>query len=97
MARVDEDAMLGIESTLIFIACNVGEARRAEALLTEEGVDYFLSFEPFVRAGVLAVLFGASECVGVGFHVRSEQAGSCRDALGRHGLRTGIVDPDSDP
>ena len=87
--------MVDAETALIFIACNVGEAQRAETFLTQEGVDYCLSFEPFVRAGPFAALFGASECVGVGFHVLSGRAAFCRDVLGRHGLTSGIVEPDA--
>ena len=92
MARVDEDALRDSETTLVFIACNVGEARRAEDVLTQNGVDYCLSFEPFMRAGIFAALLKPSEHVGVGFTVVSGQAAFCRDLLSRHGLRIGIVD-----
>ena len=92
MARVDEDVLVDSETMLVFIACNVGEARRAEEVLTRNGIDYCLSFEPFLRAGILAGLTEASEHVGVGFSVLSGQAAFCRDLLCQHGLGVGIVD-----
>ena len=92
MARVDEERLLDCEVTLIFIACNVGEARRAEEVLTQSGVDYCLSFEPFMRTSIFAALTGATKLVGVGFSVISGQASFCRDILRRHGLRTGIIE-----
>ena len=92
MARVDEDVLPDSETLLVFIACNVGEARRAEAVLTENGVDYCLSFEPFVRSSILGLLTEASEHVGVGFSVLSGQAAFCRHLLSQNGLGVGIVD-----
>ena len=89
---MDDDVLADAEPALVFIACNVSEARRAEELLTASGVDYALSFETFVRSGPLASLFGASENVGVGLSVAPDRAAACRDLLHRHGLRSGIVD-----
>lgn len=63
MARVDEDIMLDSESTLVFIACNVGEARRAEEVLTQNGVDYCLSFEPFIRPSIEVLSKGVDRVV----------------------------------
>jgi hypothetical protein len=92
MARVDEDALCGSETALVFIACNVREARRAEDVLMGLGVDYCLSFEPFIRTSMFAAIVGPQENVGVGFTVASGDAAVCRDHLSRNGLRTGIVD-----
>jgi hypothetical protein len=92
MARVDEDVLPESETVLVFIACNVREARRAEDVLTQNGVDYCLSFEPFIRPSILALLTEASEHVGVGFSVRSGQVTFCRHVLSRNGLSIGIVD-----
>ena len=92
MARVDEDALAGSETRLVFIACNVGEARRAEDVLTQNGVEYCVSFERFIRATMFGALFGPSEHVGVGFTVVADQAALSRDVLARHGLAVGIVD-----
>lgn len=92
MARVDEERLIGCEITLVFIACNLGEARRAEEALTQNGIDYCLSFEPFIRPSVLGLLTEASQHVGLGLSVISGQASLCRDVLCRHGLRTGIID-----
>ena len=92
MARVDEDALLDSETMLVFIACNVSEARRAEEVLTVNGVDYCLSFETFMRSGILSAITGASEHVGVGFTVVSGRAAFCRGLLSHHGLAVGLVD-----
>lgn len=94
MARVDDDPPAGRETSLVFIACNVREAKRAEAVLTERGVDYWLSFEPFVRAGIFGGLL-ASERVGVGFTVGADVAAHARDLLRQHRLRTGIVEDEA--
>ena len=92
MARIDDDPPADRETSLVFIACNVGEAKRAEGLLTERNVDYWLSFEPFVRSGIFAGLFDRQENVGVGFTVASDVAAVSRDLLREHGLRAGVVE-----
>jgi len=94
MARVDDDVIPEAEGTLVFIAANVREARRVEDLLTARGVDYCLSFETYLRAGLFAFL-GSAEQTGVGFTVATERAESTRGLLRENGLRTGIVDDEA--
>jgi hypothetical protein len=73
MGRVDDDVIPEAEGTLVFIAANVREARRAEDLLTTRGVDYCLSFETYLRSGLFSFL-GPAEQTGVGFTVASTHA-----------------------
>jgi hypothetical protein len=43
---------------LVFIAGNVSDAQFVERVLTERGVDYALSLEPFKHESVLSAVFG---------------------------------------
>ncbi|MCI0340955.1 MAG: hypothetical protein L0216_07345 [Planctomycetales bacterium] len=86
MARVEPEAWRDREQSLVFIAGRLGEARRAEELLTERGMDYRLEHEPFVRAGLIV-----SELDGVGFYVLASDAEACRVLLIEHGLGSGVV------
>ena len=43
---------------LVFIAGNVSDAQFAERVLTEQGVDYAISLEPFKHDSVLGAVFG---------------------------------------
>jgi hypothetical protein len=88
MARIDPEELEDRQSELIFIARRIREAERVEALLTEEGIDYALAFEPFLHGGI----FGIMTLTGVGFYVLSGQAPYCRELLGQHGLAVGVVD-----
>ena len=88
LARLDPDALADRELHLVFIARNTSEARRAEELLTEVGVDYTLDFEPFFHAGI----FGVGTLTGVGFFVLSSQAAYCRELLRDRGLAIGVID-----
>jgi hypothetical protein len=88
VARLDPDALADEELDLVFIARNTSEARHAEELLTERGVDYTLDFEPFFHAGI----FGLGTLTGVGFFVRPSQATYCRELLRDRGLAIGVVD-----
>ena len=91
MARIDADELEGGEGELVFIARRIDEAERAEALLSDEGIDYALAFEPFLHGGI----FGVRTLTGVGFYVATERAGACREILGRSGLGVGIVEEPS--
>ena len=88
LARLDPDALADQELDLVFIARNTSEARRAEELLTERGVDYTLDFEPFFHAGI----FGVGTLTGVGFFVLPGQATYCRELLRDRGLAVGVVE-----
>ena len=88
MAKVDLEAFEDRQRELIFIARRVREAERVEALLTDEGIDYALAFEPFLHGGA----FGILTLTGVAFYVLSGQAPYCRQLLGQHGLAVGVVE-----
>jgi hypothetical protein len=88
MARIDIEEFEERQSELIFIARTVREARRVEALLTAEGIDYAIALEPFLHGGV----FGVVTLTGLGFYVLSGQASDCRELLGRCGLSVGVVE-----
>jgi len=92
VARIDADEFEDGQSELVFIARRTREAKRVEALLTGEGIDYALAFEPFLHGGI----FGVTTLTGVGFYVLSRQAHYCRDLIARHGLAVGVVEPFSE-
>ena len=54
MARVESDALEHQDLERIFIAARLTEARRAEEVLTLEGVEYVVNVEPFVAGGFFA-------------------------------------------
>jgi hypothetical protein len=88
MARIDIEEFEDRQSELIFIARNVREARRVEALLTEQGIDYAIALEPFLHGGI----FGVITLTGLGFYALSGQALYCRELLGQQGLAVGVVE-----
>ena len=85
MPHVDPDVFSGQELTKIFLAATLAEARRAEALLTERGVNYVVRPEPFGHS-----LFGASR-VGAVFYVQASQAEYCGSQLVAAGLALGVL------
>jgi hypothetical protein len=85
MALVDPEAFADEELTKVFLAPTVAEARRAEAVLTERGVDYVVKPEPFGRT-----LFGSPR-MGAVFYVHVSQAEYCGDQLIAAGLGWGVL------
>lgn len=72
----------------VFIAATVAEAELVERLLDEEGIEYELTPEAFMRGTV------SGACLqGLLFEVRSGQAGYCRKLLLDAGLARGVVTP----
>ena len=71
--------------SLIYIAGNMVDAQKAERALTEHGVDYALSLEPFMKSSALGTVFGGTYA-GVFFFVPAAQQGFCRDLLRGQGL-----------
>ncbi len=69
--------------SLVYIAGNVADAKKAEALLTEWRIDYVLSLEPFTTA---FPLFQSAEYKGLFFYVLTGQHRFCRDLLKSNGL-----------
>ncbi len=58
------------------------DGEKAERILTEHGVDYALSLEPFASTSVMR----GGEHVGLFVYVPSAQHRSCREILERSGL-----------
>ena len=54
MARIDAEEFEDRQSELVFIARRVREAKRVEALLSGEGIDYALASEPSFMAAFSA-------------------------------------------
>lgn len=79
----------GAPLSLVYIAGNLADARKAERALTESGVDYALSLEPFVSDSLVR----AGEHAGLFVYVPAAQHRSCREILERNGL-TDTVGPD---
>lgn len=66
----------------MYIAGNVVEAEKAERTLTEQGVDYVLSLEPFVSTSLMRT----AEHTGLFVYVPTARHRFCRDILERNGL-----------
>ncbi len=89
MARRTADELAGTPLSLIYIADNIVDARRAERILTEQGIDYAIGLEPFASTSVMVV----GERTGLFVYVPTAEHRSCADLLGRLGLRD-TVGPD---
>jgi hypothetical protein len=85
MARVEAERLSDQETTRVFAAATLREARRAEELLTVHGVDYVVSVEPIFRT-----LFGSPRN-GAVFSVAASQAEYCGALLTRGGLGRGVL------
>lgn len=85
MPRVDPELFADEEVVRVFVALTMAEARSAEAVLSENGVDYVVIAEPISRT-----LFGSPRN-GAVFSVRVAQADDCRRLLTGHGLVRGVV------
>jgi hypothetical protein len=75
--------------SLVYIAGNTMDGERAEHILTEHGVDYALSLEPFASTSMVR----GGEHMGLFVHVPTAQHRSCREMLERGGL-TDTIGPD---
>jgi hypothetical protein len=91
MARVEPGALSEKGVELVFIAGSVPEAERVEALLGENGIDFAVELQQFIRPGLFSSF---DELTGAGFSVISGQAAFCRSLLRERGLTQGIVSPD---
>ena len=86
MARIEREELGDRDASMVFIAGSLGEARRAEGLLTAIGVDYVVRIEPFVGN-----LFSRARN-GAAFYVAFRQADYCRSTLVAAGLSRGVVE-----
>lgn len=90
MARIESETFADRDGVGIFIAETLGQAQRAEELLTSRGVDYAVRVELFGYT-----LFGSAR-YGAMFYVNAGQADYCRSALAAAGMGLGVVDAESD-
>ena len=93
MALVDSATFDDKEVAMIYIAGRVSEGKRVEQVLSDNGIDYAVDFEPF-ESRVLGILPVQYE--GVGFYVFSGHADFCRRVLREAGLVQGLVEDDLD-
>lgn len=82
MARRTAEELYGTPLSLVYIAGNMVDAEKAERTLTEHGVDYALSLEPFASTSIMR----AGEHTGLFVYVPTAQHRSCREMLERSGL-----------
>ena len=90
MARVESEAWADRDLAGVFIAETLDEARMAEELLTNRGVDYAVQVELFGYT-----LFGSAR-YGAMFYVNVGQAEYCRSAFVAAGMELGVVDVEPD-
>lgn len=67
--------------SLVYIAGNLPDAEAAERYLTERGMDYTLSLEPFTTTSVIGGVY-----VGLFVSVPTAQHQQCREILEANGL-----------
>ncbi len=85
MPLVDPEVFGDKELTKVFLAPTIAEARRAEAVLSERGIDYIVKPEAYGRT-----LFGSPR-VGAVFYVQVSQAEYCGAQLVAAGLGWGVL------
>ncbi len=68
--------------SLVYIAGNTKDGEKAEHILTEQGIDYALSLEPFASTSMMR----GGEHMGLFVYVPTTQYRSCREILERSGL-----------
>ena len=89
MARRTAEEFSGTPLGLVYIAGNPVDAERVERALTECGIDYTLSLEPFMKSSAMGTVFGGTYA-GVFFFVPTARHESCRDFLGSKGFADAI-------
>jgi hypothetical protein len=85
MARIEIENFSDKDISRIFIAGSIKEAESAEDILTQNGIDYAISLEPYTR------LFFGTERKGIAFYVLSGQASHCRTLFESKGLSSGLT------
>ena len=85
VARLDPETDDDQVMTRVFIAPTMAEARRAEDVLTEKGIEYIVQAEALSRT-----LFGSPR-YWAAFYVAVEQVQHCCETLEAAGLGEGLV------
>jgi len=89
MARRTAEEFSETPLGLVYIAGNTVDAEQVERILTEHGVDYALSLEPFMKSSALGTVFGGIYA-GVFIFVSATQHECCRDLLRSKGFADAI-------
>jgi uncharacterized membrane protein len=82
MARRMAGEFSGTPLKLAYIAGNMVDAERVERMLSEHGIDYALSLEPFVSTSLMRT----GEHAGLFVYVPAMQHGVCLEVLEQNGL-----------
>ncbi len=85
MGRIEIEDFSSKDISRIFIAASIKEAQLAEDILTQNGINYAISLEPYVR------MFFGTERNGIAFYVLSGQELFCRELLSSQGLVVGLT------
>ncbi len=85
MARRTTEELCGMALSLLYIAGNTVDAEKIERALTDHGIDYTLSLEPFMKSSALGTVVGGTYA-GVFFFVPGTQHGRCCDLLRSKGF-----------
>ena len=80
MRRVSDDQTS--THSLVYIAGTMYDAKKAERVLTDHGIEYALNLEPFVSTSLMR----AGEHTGLFVYVPTAQHRACLDMLERNGL-----------
>jgi len=82
MARRMAEEFSGTPLGLVYIVGNTVDAGKVERTLTEQGVDYALSLEPFASTSMMR----PGDHTGLFVYVPTAQHRACREMLERSGL-----------
>ena len=84
MSRKEFEEFSEKDISRIFIADSIKQAELVEDILTQNGIDYAVSLEPFVQIFM-------SESNGIAFYVLAGQEPYCRKLLTSRGLSLGLT------
>ena len=82
MGRRPTEELSEMSLSLVYIAGNTVDAEKVERTLTEHGVEYALSLEPFASTSMMR----PGDHTGLFVYVPAAQHRACRDMLERSGL-----------
>ncbi|MDP3259035.1 MAG: hypothetical protein Q8M34_00420 [Thermodesulfovibrionales bacterium] len=91
MPRKLPEEFEGKDLVPLCIASNLNEAKRVEAVLDTDHIDYTFEITPITKQSIFSILFGGVKN-GVMFLVQSHQSDFCRELLAKEGLEKNIVE-----
>jgi hypothetical protein len=90
MTQIDLEDFRDKETVRVYMAGSQEEAKRVEAVLDNEAIDYAVALEPHTT--VTGLIKGKSEKYGVAFYVEAGQSEYCKKLFVTKGLGSGIND-----